>query len=56
MYYFLLIFQLIVDHRNRTDRLIVRQHRAVDIQNPPSGRLDIPFPLVKVRSLFVVIF
>ena len=53
---YLMLFQSEYYHRNRTDRLIVRQHRAVDIQNPPSGRLDIPFPLVKVRSLFVVIF
>ena len=53
---FLRILQLIMYHRNRTDRLIIRQHRPVNIQDPASGCLDIPFSFMKIRSLFIIIF
>ena len=43
-------------HRDRTDRLIIRQHCPVNIQDPSSGRLDIPFSFMKIRSLFVIVF
>ena len=44
-----------MDDRYRTDGLIIRQHRSIHIQNPPSRRLDLTLSLMQIIGFFRII-
>ena len=49
-YDLLRVLQLIMYHGHRADRLVVRKHFSVAVQDPPPGCLDAPLSLVKLRG------
>ena len=50
------VFDLTVDHGDSADRLVIRQHRSISIQDPASGCFDTPFPLMKIFRQLLIIF